>query len=337
MATWRLVFILAACLPSVGDRQAESWEAAYQRSIQWFNHAEFENAREVAEAKYHEWRGQPQARPYWLFRLSLAESLIELDRLKDAFSLLDDAAPSSAEEARRQADLAMVHFRKHDGLTEQCLEKARDMVPPNARDLQGQIDLTDGMLQMSRDRLADAESSFRRALVAVEGSQSVIECYTLGDLGFLYERRFRYDEALYWYGRARDLALRNTMRRPLELALGNLGVTYFNLGDFDRATENLGKALALAESYRIASTMCAELNLLGETWSRTGDLIRPRVLSKSAGVGKPRSRPEWLASVLDDLSRLALKKGDLASADDLNAQGIALAQRLEGAAGASRA
>jgi CHAT domain-containing protein len=332
MATWRLVFILAACLPSVGDRQAESWEAAYQRSIQWFNHAEFENAREVAETKYHEWRGHPRARPYWLFRLSLAESLIELDRLKDALSLLETPAPFSAEEARRQADLAMVHFRKHDGLAGQCLAKAQDLVPPNARDLQGQIDLTGGMLQMSRDRLADAEFSFRRALAAVEGSQSVIECYTLGDLGFLHERRFRYDEALYWYGRARDLALRNTMRRPLELAFGNLGVTYFNLGDFDRANENLGKALALAEALDDRVFRVRWLVGQGETLAASGDLKgAASCYRKVLSLGNPELDKEWLADDLDALSRLALKSGDVASAEDLNAKSTALARQLESA------
>ena len=316
----------------MGDRQAESWEAAYQRSIQWFNRAEFEKAREVAEAKYHEWRGQPRARPYWLFRLSLAESLIELDRIKDALSLLENPAPFSGEEARRQADLAMVHFRKHDGLTEQCLAKARDMVPPDARDLQGQIDLTDGMLQMSRDRFADAESSFRRALAAVEGSQSVIECYTLGDLGFLYERRFRYDEALYWYGRARDLALRKSMRRPLELAFGNLGATYFNLGDFNRASENLGKALALAEALDDRIYRVRWLVGQGETLAASGDLkAAADCYRKVVSLGNPELDKEWLADDLNDLSRLALKRGDVTSAEDLNVKSTALARQLESA------
>jgi len=332
MADYRtLIIVLAVCLLSVGDRAVASWEASYDRTIQWFNHAQFENARKTAQSGYRMWCGQPQSRACWHFRLALAESLIELDRIKEAPPLLEISAPSSEEEARRLSDLAMVHLRNHeDDLALQCLAKAGGAVPPSARDLLGKIDLIGGTVQLRKDQMSNAEDSFRRALLAVEGSQSLIESYTLSDLGYLNLRRFRYDEALYWFGRAGELARKNGMQRALDLALGNLGAAFLDLGDLDRAVKNLADAATLAEELHDRGYQMRWLVLLGESWYQSGDPAKAAGFYQRARLlGHPDRDQQWLADILDDLSQIALQKGDLASAEDLNAQGIALAQQLE--------
>ncbi|MEI9972843.1 MAG: tetratricopeptide repeat protein [Ignavibacteriota bacterium] len=156
----------------------------------------------------------------------------------------------------------------------------------------------------SRGRDSDAENRFRRALAAVEGSQSLIESYTLSDLGLVDLRRFRYDEALYWFERASVLSRRSQMPPPLEIALINLGATYMNLGDFERAVKNLNDALALAEQQHERVYQMPALVLLGETWSLAGDLAKAaECYQKARGLGDPRSDKEWLSNVLDDCRR----------------------------------
>jgi CHAT domain-containing protein len=332
MAAWRcfLVIVLPVCLLNMGDRAPASREVAYYQSVQWFNHAEFENARQAAEAGYRTWCGRPQARDCWLLRLAWAEALIELDRIQDAFPLLETAAPSPEGEARRLSDLAMAHLRsKQNEAALQCLEKARAAVPSTARDLMGKIELIGGMLQMNSGQMAEAEVSFRRALGAVEGSRSLIESYTLGDLGFVDLRRFRYDEARYWSGRARDTAQQNNMRRPLVLAMGNLGASFLYLGDLDRAIKNLGDAAALAEELHDRVYEVRMLVVLGEAWLDRGDLTKAEECGRKAlsMVNSERDK-EWVADALDDLSQIALKKGDIASAEELNVQGTALAKEV---------
>jgi len=328
-AYFSLAVVLAACLLSAGDRAAASWETVYRQVIQRFNHAEFETARRAAEAGCRAWRGQPQSHPYWRFRLVLAESLIELDRLKEAAPLLEATAPSSEDEARRLTDLAMVHLRSHkESLVPQCLAKARSCAPAAARELLGKIDLIQGMLQLQTEQMTDAEDSFRRAFSSVEGSHSLIESYTLSDLGLLDLHRFRYDEAVYWFGLARDLARQNGLGRALIVALGNLGVASRDLGDLDRATRNLDDAEALAEQLHDRVYQMRLLVLLGETWYQARDLPKAAdCYQKARRLGNPDRDQAWLANVLDDLSRIALEKGDLPSATDLNQQGAALAAR----------
>ena len=326
-AHFSLAIVLAACLLSAGDRAAASWETAYRQVIQWFNHADFETARHAAETGYHAWRGQPQSDIYWRFRLALAETLIELDRIKEAAPLLEATGPSAEDEARRLADLAMVHLRSHQAsLVPLCLRKARDCAPAAARELLGKIDLIQGMLQLQEEHMPEAEDSFRRAFASVRGTHSLIEAYTLGNLGNVDLHRFRYDEALYWCGLARDLARQNGMGRALIVALGNLGVAFRDLGDLDRATKNLDDAVAVAQQLNDRVYQLRLLVLLGETWYQARDLTKAaECYEKARRLGNPDRDQAWLANILDDLSRIALEKGDLASASDLNKQGTALA------------
>lgn len=333
MAAGRLILILAACLLIQGDRAAPSWETAYDQAIQQLNHAQFESARVTAQSAYRQWCGSAPSRPCALLRIALAESLIELDRGREAVPLLDVPVPYAEEEARRFSDLAMAHLRNQEiDLASQYLAKAVGAVPARARELQGKIDLIGGILQMRSDKLPDAESSFRRAITAVEGSNSLMETYALVDLGFVDLQSFRYDESLYWFGRARDLARKNGMRRALELALENLGAAFLNLGDYDRAIQNLNDAVTLAEGLHDRTYQMSMLVLLGETWAHSGNLVKAaECYEKARQLGNPEHDRKWLASVLDDLSEIALLRGDLASASQLNAQGAALAEQLKSA------
>jgi CHAT domain-containing protein len=327
MAAWQLAVIAAACLFAVGDRVALSWERSYYRSLAWSNQAQFEKARAAAESGYRVWRARPQSRPYWLFRIALAESLIELDRIDDALPLLTSSAPAP-QEARRLSDLAMVQFRsgQYDPAWQSIAAAGR--VAPSAPDVRARVDLVRSMLQVKRDDPADAEASLRQALADVAGSNSLIEAYTLSDLGYLALHRSRYDEALYWFTRAQALARRNGLRRPLEMATGNLGAAYRNLGDFERAAQNLSSAAALAQELHDQFYQVPWLVLLGETWDESGDLTKAaESFQKARALATPGRGREWLSNALDDLSHIALQKGDLESAAELNAQGIALAEQ----------
>src|SRR5690348_6985681 len=100
MAAGRLILLLAICLLGAGDRAAPSWETAYDRSIQQLNHAQFEGARATAQAGYRQWCGAASSRPCALLRIALAESLIELDRSREAIPLLEVPVPFAEGEAR---------------------------------------------------------------------------------------------------------------------------------------------------------------------------------------------------------------------------------------------
>jgi CHAT domain-containing protein len=334
MAAYRQLILVGISLLAIGDRAAPSWRADYDRTVQWFNRAEFEQAREAAGRGYRRWQGQPTSAPCWHFRLALAEALIELDRIDEARPLLGTPAPFAEQEARRLSDLALVHLRTREpGLTIECLDKARRLAPASARDLWGKIELIGGTVELQGDRMSEAEASFRRALDAVRGTRSLMESYALSDLGFLDHRRFRYDEAMYWFEQARDVARQNGMRRALVLALGNLGSTYHDLGDNERAIVSLQDAVKLGQDLGDRVYRGRWLVVLGDAWNDSGDSAKAAECYQQARrLGHAGRDQEWLAGVLDDLSQIALRKNDLASAEDLNRQGVALAREAKSSA-----
>jgi CHAT domain-containing protein len=331
MAPWQLVIVLAACLFSTGDRAALSWERTYYSSVRWLNHGGFEQARAVAEAGYGAARGRPQSRAFWTCRLALAESLIELDRTKDALPLLQTAAPASEVEARRLSDLAMVQYRsgQYDG-ARQSTDAAARIGLADGRDTLAKIELLRGMLQLKASQMPEAETSLRHALATVEGSDSLMEAYTLSDLGYLKLQRFQYDEALYWFVRAKDLAARNGLRRAEELATGNIGATYRSLGDFERAARSLTAAGRVADGLRDHYYQILWLTLLGETWEESGYMEKAAGSYRRAqALADPERDKEWLSNVFHDLAGIALKGGDLPSAGELNAQSTVLARQSQ--------
>src|SRR6185437_3859695 len=91
-----------------------------------------------------------------------------------------------------------------------------------------------------------ADALLRQTLKGVEGSRTLIESYVLNDLGVAAEHLFQYDQAMYWYGRARELAVANGMPRSTELAVANLGSAFLNLGDSERAIDDLEQGLQVA-------------------------------------------------------------------------------------------
>jgi len=329
-AHFRIAIIIAGSLLTASDYLPRSWYATYRVAVQWFNHAEFEHSRAEAESGCRKWCQKSTSSACIRFRLLLAESLIELARSKDALPLLDVAVAAPEDEARRLADLAMAQFRTgNDGVAWQNIEKADRIAPPEASEVRGKIDLIRGMSQLKSGQTTDAERSLTQALGAVSGSQSLIECYALSDLGFLDLQRSRFDEAQYWFGRAEGLARQNRMQRALELALLNLGATLMNLGDYERAIRDLNQAETLAEALRDRFYQIDVLVLLGETWYRSGDLAKAaECYEKARAIGNPEVDKEWLSNVLDDLSMLALRRGDPVSAAHLNIESVALSKKL---------
>src|SRR6185437_16409621 len=103
---------------------------------------QFETARAAAEAGYAAWQSRPQAPEHWRFRLALAESLLELDRPRDAMKLLESPAPRPDDDAQRLAALGRAHLRtRHADLVAGDLANARAVDPHAAGEVAARIDV----------------------------------------------------------------------------------------------------------------------------------------------------------------------------------------------------
>src|SRR5262245_1126380 len=193
-----------------GDISANRWAQIYSRALRQFNRGDFDSTARIVDPAWQTWQGVANGEWYWPFRLLLAESRIEQDRIAEATPLLAGTAPSAPWEARRLVGLAFIRYRErnHDG-ARRALDSAEAINPPGARDVAGKIELIRGTMYLREQQPAMAEACFRRAYDAVGGTGSLVESYTLTSLGLGNLRAFRADEAVAWFERARSLAQRS--------------------------------------------------------------------------------------------------------------------------------
>lgn len=325
-----LIVLLAFCILQAGDSPANRWARIYGQALQQFNRGDFDSAWKTAEPSYQYWRNRTDAPWHWPFRLLLAESLIEQDRMGEALPLLQGAAPSAAWEARRLVGMAFVKYRdrKHEA-ARLTLDAAQAINPPDATDVAGKVDLIRGMMQLRDSQPAEAEACFRRALKAVGGSGSLVESYTLTDLGVGDLRSFRNDEAVAWFDRARTLAQRSGMPRGVMVADSNLGVGFERLGDLDRSVQYLEEATSIAGSLGDHVNLMRVLVTMGMTANELGEREKAEEsFEKALGLASPGKDDEWVVTILANLSTIALARADLDAADRLNRRGGEIAGRL---------
>jgi tetratricopeptide (TPR) repeat protein len=326
----RELIVLLLLVVEAGDVSANRWAQLYNRALQQFNRGDFDSSGKTVEPAWQTWQGAAGSEWYWPFRLLLAESRIEQDRLKEATPLLAGAAPSAAWEARRLVGLAFIQYRERNhGEARRALDSAETINPPSARDVAGKIELIRGTMYLREEQPALAEACFRRAFESVAGTGSLVESYTLTSLGVGNLRAFRADEAVVWFERARALAQRSGMQRGVILAGLNLGVGYGLLGDLDRATRYLDEAASIAGGLGDQVNLLRVLVTAGEAAFELGDHVKAeKYLQEARRLTSPGRDDEWLVTILADLSTMALAQGNLAAAARFNHEAADVAIRL---------
>src|SRR5215475_13865115 len=97
----KLIFLFPlVLLLEAGDIAPNGWTELYAQALRQFNRGDFDSVAKLAEPAWHSWTATPDSPWHWKFKLLLAESRLEQDRLSDAMPLLDTAAPSPEWEAR---------------------------------------------------------------------------------------------------------------------------------------------------------------------------------------------------------------------------------------------
>ncbi len=324
------LILLVFCLIEAGGLQANRWGLLYDEALENFNLGNFKSAEATAGQAYQYWKNEPGSRWRWPFQLLLAESLIEDDQLDDASRLLAGHAPTAAWEARRLVGIAFINFRHKDRpAARRALDSAEAINPKNARDVAGKIELIRGTIYLQENNSAQAEGCFRRGLEFVGGSGTLVESYTLIAFGVADLRSYRNDRSVAWLQRARSMAERYGMKRSVMIADHNLGYSYQQLGDLGQAMRYLDEAVSLARGLDDHVNLLRVLATKGETEFQLGDGAKAEsYLNEAIRLASPGKDDEWVSGSLDDLSSIALARGELQTAASLNRRGGEVAERL---------
>lgn len=264
--------------------------------------------------------------PAWglRFRLLEAEILLRQYHAKDALLLLSSAGAGPP----AQGDLAIKHrllsglAHRRLGQSRECEEELREahrLADAVHSPLLGEVLHAEGLVELDGGHLDAATEKFRRSLaLARQYSNRLLEASDLVDIGADSLDSHHFDEALAQAQEAADVAQSVQARRELQLAWGNMGWAYYNLGDFERALANFQQAEQLAREVGMIPAQVAWLQDAGLAHYKLGALEEARKDEEEAlryAMTAPAVRTVYkVENIETDLALLLYEQGQYSAA-----------------------
>ncbi|GAC1616721.1 MAG: hypothetical protein PVS2B2_00750 [Candidatus Acidiferrum sp.] len=123
------------------------------------------------------------------------------------------------------------------------LGEAEALAKANHPELLGETRLRAGTLAYFEGNASVAESAYRNALqIARNQKDSYLEVAALGSMGFIASQQERYDESIEWNRDALRLSESIGAQESVARIFGNMGWSYFEIGDYEKALALFQKA-----------------------------------------------------------------------------------------------
>jgi len=222
-------------------------EKNYQNIRSDFLHGNLDVAQQKAEKERNE-LSHSDADWSMKFRLLEAEIRTYQGRREDVLTLLTEKGvfyPPKGDIAIKRDLLCGLAYSglNQTQLADQKLHEARLLSDASHSKLNGEILRAEAKIQLSADHLILATELYKKSLqVAREQGDTFLEASDLLNIGLVELLQEHYDEAVASLNGATDFAKPIQARSVLQAALGNLGVAYFHLGDFEKALSNFTQA-----------------------------------------------------------------------------------------------
>jgi CHAT domain-containing protein len=283
--------LLASALAVVGCHRSIEPDALFESAYADYLHSKFATASELAQQGISRFAASgSKSDSEWSlkFRLLAAEILIDQDRELDALTILTGQPIPDASwgdmAIKWKLLCALAHRRAgQQELAEHELAEAREAAVSARSRLMADVLWTEGLALRSAGNFDEADQKFRSSLTALGDHDDVLlKANILVDLAFNCQLRDRYSESLDWSIRAIGYARPLQATRQLEMALGNAGWAYQNLGDFDRALVTFQEADQRAQEIGLIRHRSIWLQNTGLAEYRLGDLQKAKEYEEQA-------------------------------------------------------
>jgi CHAT domain-containing protein len=320
-----MLLVTPMCCDRLGSPQ-EDFDHAYKRLVR----GELVQCRGEASRGFSRFRN---SNPQWAlrFRILEARAALEQGQFLEALQLVADPLPGSEEPEFAVSIIAIAavaRIRMHS-LPEgdQAFDRALDLCSASELPSCGDLFQAAGIVAGERSESSSAQKLYARSLLfARTHGDSFLESSSLLNLGNEAIAQDRFDEAID----LSEVAYRSSKKidaRVLALvAQGNIGWSYYRLGDSE-------KALAFSVEAEKAAVEAADVfdqeNLLTNIGyiymdQQKGDLAAQsfqRALNLAEGIKAKQD----VYNALRVLARLALQQGDPSKANDYAAQALNIA------------
>ena len=267
----------------------------------------------------------------WRFRVLNAHILVLRGASAEALHLLQASLPPSlatSETAVRQrlvSGLANESLQQFDA-ADKDLGEAERLSRAYQPALLASVEQARGQLEMDRHRYTEAEADLHAALSSSrEQKQPFLEVTALGALGNVAMVQEHFDAAIDWYEEALKLAKSIGMQSSVAKALGNMGWSSFELGDFEGALTLFKQG---AEDSRQSGLVADRIYWLSRV-AKTEYVLRDYATSEKnllevLKLARQQDDKRILTECLNDLTLVTLDTGRLELAQNYNQEAIAI-------------
>jgi CHAT domain-containing protein/Flp pilus assembly protein TadD len=292
-------------------------------------HGDYNNASSAADRALSEFHNDPEW--LWQLRILKARVLVFQSAYQDALAILQEDLPASLAATdiavRRSMVQGMAYRVAQDfDSSEKKLANAQDLASRYQPQVMCEVLNAKGALEGNQGKYEKAEVTYNQALtLARQYHRQDQEAVARVGLAWISSKRERFDEAVERGLDALELSRSQGMRGFVATALGNLGYSYFQLGDFDSSLEYYRKGAESSDQVGLPGYRLYWLTGVANSYDALHEYDSAEALSKSTlELARTLKNTEIIAECLNDLSRFALRKGNLDVAEHYNEEALSL-------------
>ena len=296
--------------------------AVYDRIDQKIQHGELDAAlQDIERESARSAAAGPESE--WSFRILKAHVFIYRAEYKKTLEILNDPLPPSlgtSQIAVRKNiyEAAAYRLAQQYDESEKSIGRGLSLAEQYQPGLLPEVLNSQAVILSREKKFAEAEASARRGLALSRiDKNKQMELSALATLAAMDIERERFDEALDW--NQAGLKLANSMGRDAtaKLIIGNMGSSYFGLGDFENAIPLFKEAADDAGARKLNDLQAHWLADLAECYYAEHDYARAReILTEELKVARQLDEKTALTECLNDLAEVALETGRVDAAEE---------------------
>jgi CHAT domain-containing protein len=310
---WLLPLIWAI---SLRDSRSVNPQTAYDHAQQLFVHGFLEKSQREAERGYRrslasnsEWA--------WKFRLLQAQSMVWRGMYADSLAILSGLSipkqnlDSSILELTLES-VSLTRLQQFSG-ADQRLTEAESICARKALAACGEVLRARGVMAYERGEPDRAKEFFIRSLnFARTHSDKWLEATAILNLGAVALQQEHYDEAADWSRSAYSIALTLGGEDIGQVALGNIGWAYYELGDAERSLKFFLDAERSALNLGDVLFQIKWATTAGHVYQETGDLMQAsQRFGEALSLAKQINSKEDIINSCEDLMEASIDAGKL--------------------------
>ena len=320
-----LLLFLLPFLVSLEDTRPADAQAVYDQAWHLLQCGYLALSQQEAESAAKRYQTSD---PAWASRFTLleADSMLRRGMYEDSLRVLSTYRSSAASDAGTVEKLAIeaVALTRQQRLqaADQGLTEAETICQSADFATCGNVLAARGIFEAKLGQFVQARQSFLQALSFAHSHEDPwLEATTTLNLGFIAMQVNHYDEAVDWSNLAYREAVKYGYENSIQIAAGNLGWSYYELGDDDRALEQFLDAERSAARLGNVRYELKWLSTAGYVYRNSGDGARAAQAYRQAMVlARQINSKEDIVNALDDLARVSVLNGNLDEADATIAQ-----------------